>query len=165
MEVQLEESKSCYFLSSLAKARTSLTSARTIANSTYVSPVVQAGVSLNNFSKVYFIFQLDMQSGILHAADERDFQTAFSYFYEAFEGFDSVNKETEATLALKYMLLSKVMLDLPDEINQIIAHKNAMKYHGNDVSAMMAIGKAAKNRSLKEFYAVCELEKFKLLAY
>lgn len=45
LEVQLEESKACYYLSSLAKARASLTSARTIANSTYVPPAVQAGVS------------------------------------------------------------------------------------------------------------------------
>lgn len=100
-----------------------------------------------------------MQSGILHAADERDFQTAFSYFYEAFEGFDMVNKSTDATLALKYMLLCKVMLDAPDEINQIIAHKNAMKYHGDDVSAMLAIGAAAKNRSLKEFNEVYNFRK------
>jgi len=137
LEVQLEESKACYYLSSLAKARASLTSARTIANSTYVPPAVQAG--------------LDMQSGILHAADERDFQTAFSYFYEAFEGFDMANRSIEATMALKYMLLCKVMLDTPDEIQTIISHKSAMKYLGDDVAAIMAIGKAAKNRSLKEF--------------
>lgn len=95
-----------------------------------------------------------MQSGILHAADERDFKTAFSYFYEAFEGFDSVDKPVEATLALKYMLLSKIMLDGPEDINQLLGHKNAVKYCGKDIIAMQAIGTAAKNRSLKQFNEV-----------
>lgn len=136
VEVQLEESKACYHLSNLAKARAALTSARTTANSMYVTPKMQAA--------------LDMQSAILHA-DERDFKTAFSYFYEAFEGYDSVNATVEALRALKYMLLSKVMLDLPDEVNTILSHKHATKYSGPDIEAMKAIATAAKKRSLADF--------------
>ncbi|XP_055323918.1 26S proteasome non-ATPase regulatory subunit 11 [Sitodiplosis mosellana] len=136
VEVQLLESKTYHALSNLPKARAALTSARTTANGIYCAPKMQAA--------------LDLQSGILHAADERDFKTAYSYFYEAFEGYDSV-EATRALTALKYMLLCKIMLGLADDVNQIVSGKLAITYSGRDIDAMKAVAQASHKRSLADF--------------
>ncbi|TPP58366.1 26S proteasome non ATPase regulatory subunit [Fasciola gigantica] len=139
VEVQLMESQVFYRLGNLQRARAALTSARTTANGIYCPPRLQAS--------------LDMLSGILHAADERDFKTAYSYFYEAFEGFDSISS-THAVDALKYMLLSKVMLNCPEEIPGILTSKLALRYSSRHLDAMREVGVAAKDRSLGAFLAV-----------
>ncbi|VDI02164.1 26S proteasome non-ATPase regulatory subunit 11-like isoform X1 [Mytilus galloprovincialis] len=136
VEVQLLESRVYHSLSNLPKARAALTSARTTANSIYCPPKLQAA--------------LDMQSGVLHAADEKDFKTAYSYFYEAFEGYDSIDSP-KAITALKYMLMSKIMLNTSDEVQAIVSGKLALKYSGPAVEAMKSIAQASHKRSLAEF--------------
>ncbi|XP_022309800.1 26S proteasome non-ATPase regulatory subunit 11A-like [Crassostrea virginica] len=136
VEVQLLESRIYHSLSNLPKARAALTSGRTTANGIYCPPKLQAA--------------LDMQSGILHAADERDFKTAYSYFYEAFEGYDSIDSP-KALTGLKYMLMCKIMLNQADEVQTILSGKLALKYQGPEVEAMKSIAQASHKRSLAEF--------------
>jgi len=95
-EVHLLESRVYRGIGNLSKSKAALTSARTAANSIYCPPHLQAS--------------LDLQSGILHAED-KDYKTAYSYFYETFENLSSQD-DTGALRALKYMLLCKVMLNL-----------------------------------------------------
>ncbi|PIK44811.1 putative 26S proteasome non-ATPase regulatory subunit 11-like [Apostichopus japonicus] len=101
------------------------------------------------------------RTGVLHAADERDFKTAFSYFYEAFEGYDSISNP-KAIDALKYMLLSKIMLNSPDDVQSIISGKLALRYAGSNIEAMKSIASASKNRSLSEFKETVEKYKAEL---
>merc|ERR1711971_348912 len=136
VDVQLLECKTYHALGNLPRARAALTSARTTANSIYVPPRVQA--------------QLDLQSGILHASEEKDFKTAFSYFYEAFEQYDSVEDKLALT-ALKYMLMSKIILRMPEEVHNIVSGKLALKYSGTDIEPMKLVAQASKKRSLADF--------------
>ncbi|NXK00329.1 PSD11 ATPase, partial [Corythaixoides concolor] len=136
VEVQLLESKTYHALSNLPKARAALTSARTTANAIYCPPKLQAA--------------LDMQSGIIHAAEEKDWKTAYSYFYEAFEGYDSIDNP-KAITALKYMLLCKIMLNIPEDVQALVSGKLALRYAGRQTEALKCVAQASKNRSLADF--------------
>jgi tetratricopeptide (TPR) repeat protein len=93
VEIQLIEARAHHALRNQPKAKASLTSARTAANSIYCPPSLQA--------------QIDLMAGTLHA-DEKDYKTAFSYFYEALENSEASANPAQAVLCLKYMLLTKV---------------------------------------------------------
>ncbi|KAI1005827.1 putative 26S proteasome regulatory subunit [Podosphaera aphanis] len=136
VEVQLLESRVYHALGNTSKGRAALTSARTSAASVYTPPLLQAG--------------LDLQSGKLHAED-KDFNTAFSYFIEALDGYHSQDEPEKATAALQYMLLCKIMLNLADDVNQLLASKQAARYAGQNLEAMKAVARAHANRSLLEY--------------
>lgn len=63
-------------LENIPKSKAALTSVKTTSNSIYVMPALQADI--------------DYMSGLI-AADEKDYNTAYSYFYETFEGYRSLN--------------------------------------------------------------------------
>lgn len=136
MEIQLLESKAYFSIRNVAKSRAALTSARTTANAIYCPPTIQAA--------------LDLQSGILHA-EEKDFKTSFSYFFEAFEGFDSFGDKTHAGLGLKYMLLTKIMIGSASEVDGLLSGKLTLNYLTEEILAMQAVAKASYERSLAKF--------------
>ncbi|KAK8129343.1 hypothetical protein PG999_001723 [Apiospora kogelbergensis] len=147
VEVQLLESRVYHALGNTSKARAALTSARTSAASVYTPPLLQAN--------------LDMQSGMLHTMDQ-DFNTAFSYFIEALDGYHTQDETPKATAALQYMLLCKIMLNLGDDVNQLMTSKQAQKYAGQNLEAMKAIARAHSNRSLDEYERALAAYKYEL---
>ncbi|THW79683.1 PCI-domain-containing protein [Aureobasidium pullulans] len=136
VEVQLLESRVYHALGNVPKGRAALTSARTSAASVYCPPLLQAN--------------LDMQSGMLHAEDG-DFNTAYSYFIEALDGYHAQDETEKATAGLMYMLLCKIMLNAGDDVNNLVQSKHALKYGGKGLDAMKHVAKAHTDRSLEEY--------------
>lgn len=158
VEVHLVESKVHHGLRNFSKAKAALTASRTNANAIYVAPALQS--------------QIDLMSGILHC-EEGDYDTAHSYFLEAFEQLDQLDDRAKAVPCLKYMMLCKILDGLSKalgisatgatgirsdknaaDISGMVTGKRGVKYAGSDVEAMSAIAAAASKRSLKEYETV-----------
>lgn len=57
----------------------------------------------------------------------------------------------QALTALKYMLLSKIMLGLAEDVHSIVMGKLALRHAGPEIEAMKAVAKSSQSRSLAEF--------------
>lgn len=134
-EAHLIESRIYHSLQNVPKSKASLTAARSAANCIYVVPLLQA--------------ELDEMSGILHC-EEVDYATSYSYFLEAYEAYDS-NHHINAVKCLQYMVLCKILSNKSAEVPTILSGKFGMKYAGGELTAMSALAKAAKDRSLEAF--------------
>lgn len=141
VEIHLLESKAHMRLRNLPKSKGALTSARSAANAIYCPPLLQA--------------EIDQQAGVL-CAEEQDFKTAFSYFFEAFEGFNGLKRARDAVSCMKYMLLAKIMTDAPQDVYSIINGRAGAEYKGRELDAMKAVADAHKARSIHMYRAAYE---------
>lgn len=132
VDVHLLECRAHRALRAPQRARAALTAARAAASSTYVPPAQQA--------------EVDALSGVLHA-DEKDYRTAFSYFFEAFDALSPLDPP-RAAAAFKHMLLCKVMMGDAGDVPSLIAAKAGTKFAGPDVDALAAVAAAHADASL-----------------
>merc|ERR1719464_1565946 len=135
VELHLMESSLHHNLKNVAKSKAALTACRAAANSIYIGPLLQA--------------EMDEQAGSI-ASEEKDYKTAYSYFYEAFEGFDGL-KDERAPQCLQYMLLTKVLNDEPGDVKAVMAGKLALKYQSPAIQMMADIATSYSKRDLAAF--------------
>ena len=135
VEIQVIESKVFQRLNNIPRAKAALTAARSCANSIYCPAVLQADI--------------DLMSGILNS-EEKDYRTGYSYFFEAHEGFNSI-EDPRALQSLKYMLMAKIMAKRPEDVHALVASKGGVKYTGREIECMTAVAKALEARSLHQF--------------
>ena len=168
VETHLLECKIHFGLRNVPKAKAALTASRTAANAIYVSPNLQADI--------------DSMSGTIHT-EEGDYNTAHSYFLEAFEQLDQMNALHDAMIALKYMMLCRILDSLRAALNLsstgtvgiktdskaaivdlsgLLTGRQGVKYAGRDIQAMSAIAQAASHRNLNEFQSVLSEYKHEL---
>jgi len=147
VEIFLIECRTNYAVENIPKSKASLTASKTNANAIHCPPLLQADI--------------DLWSGVI-AAREKDFRTAYSYFYEAFEAFNAGEKEGKSKDSMKFMMLTKIMMGRPQEISAIRNSKSGLKYSGPQIDAMIAVGKAHEERSLKIFEKVLGQHKAQL---
>ncbi|KAA6403429.1 MAG: putative 26S proteasome non-ATPase regulatory subunit 11 [Streblomastix strix] len=138
VDIHILESQCFIRLMDLPRARAAITSARMEANVIYVPPNLQS--------------RLDYWTGMLYS-QERDFKTGFSYFYEAYESYDSQGYQykVDASHTLKMVALCKTMQGKPEECVALLAGKIALKYNNSDIQAMKRIATAYEHRSLDEY--------------
>jgi len=143
-----------YAIQNFAKSKAALTACKVAANAIYCNPLIQA--------------EIDSMCGITNAED-LDFKTSYSYFYEAFEAYQLNRCPDLALKNFQYMVLCKIMLNSTEEVTQLLNGKHSIKYAGPEVELMKKIADAHKEKSLLEFQKVLNennegIEKDKILS-
>ena len=136
IQLLLLESKVYYATNGISKSKAALTSVKTLVTKVYIEPKLQANI--------------DLHAGIL-AAHEKDFNLAYSYFYEAFDVYNipTQRKKNKALRAFQYMTLSKIVGDHLDEVNNVVLSKQGKNYYGKEVEALRSIESAIREKSIK----------------
>ena len=136
IQLLLLESKIHYSTKGISKAKAALTSVKTLVTKVYIEPKLQANI--------------DMHAGIL-AAHEKDFNLAYSYFFESFDVYNipTQKKKNKAMKAFQYMILSKIVGGHIEDVNNIVLSKQGRDYYGKEIEALRSVESAVKEKSIK----------------
>eukprot|EP01022_Parablepharisma_sp_SALTPOND_P028228 TRINITY_DN699_c0_g1_i1.p6 TRINITY_DN699_c0_g1~~TRINITY_DN699_c0_g1_i1.p6 ORF type:complete len:408 (+),score=50.03 TRINITY_DN699_c0_g1_i1:5972-7195(+) len=143
VDIHLVETKVYIALENIPKAKASLTAVKTAATTVNLHPAVQADI--------------DLLSGYI-AAEERDYSTGYSYFYEAYQGLTNL-KDPKTKQVLLYMLMCKILLKANEDVFAILNSKLGVQHRSKHTDALKAIATANKNKSVVEFEQC--IDKFK----
>ena len=131
------ESKAYYELMDFSKAKSSLTSARALAVSSACRPQLQA--------------QIDMLNG-MYLSDEKSFDTAISYFIESLEGFLQDKIIFDAKIALRYIVLNKILLGKYEDIPAFLSLKIIKNIKEDQIVDLLCeVANTCKKRDLKAY--------------
>lgn len=131
------ESRAYYELQDFGRAKSSLTSARALAVSSACPSELQA--------------QIDLLNG-MYLSDEHTFDTAISYFMESLEGFLQDKSMGNARVALRYIILNKILCFKFDDINTILSAKYVSEIKDDQfVGILCSISKICKKRDVHAY--------------
>jgi 26S proteasome regulatory subunit N6 len=105
VDIHLIETKVHFELENIPKGKAALTAVKTAATSINLPAMTLADV--------------DLVSGMI-SCEEKDYATAFAYFYEAQMSFTNMNQKSLGLLAIKYMLMCKIANSAFEEVFAII---------------------------------------------
>eukprot|EP00826_Nyctotherus_ovalis_P002584 TRINITY_DN10521_c0_g1_i1.p1 TRINITY_DN10521_c0_g1~~TRINITY_DN10521_c0_g1_i1.p1 ORF type:complete len:355 (+),score=142.29 TRINITY_DN10521_c0_g1_i1:184-1248(+) len=143
VDINLVATKIYLALENVPKAKASLTAVKTAATTVNLQPAVQADI--------------DLLSGYI-AAEEHDYPTGYSYFYEAYQGFNNLKSDKTKQIIL-YMLMCKILLKANEDVFGILNSKMGVQNQSRGTEALKEIATANKNKSIVEFEAC--IEKYK----
>lgn len=131
------ESRAYYELQDFGRAKSSLTSARALAVSSACPSELQA--------------QIDLLNG-MYLSDEHTFDTAISYFMESLEGFLQDKSFGNAKVALRYIILNKILCFKFDEISTILSTKYVNEIKDDQfVCILCSIAKVCQKRDVHAY--------------
>lgn len=136
------ESRAFYDLQDIAKSRSSLTSARILAVSSYCPYELQA--------------QIDLLCGML-ICDEHQYSTAYSYFLEAIDSFKLAKEPEGALLSGRYLLLSKIIDKKWQDISNLTKSKVFIPFLNDAIiQLLLKVEVSCRDRDLKAYHVLLD---------